>query len=118
MIDKLERRCKELIAREEYKECEKEIGEAMAKDPHSAIPHNLMGILMEKKRNHVLAMRHFRAAYGLDPTYIPARYNMEQFGEMHPSGKWAYSEEDCPFQNDSQFKIVYDERHVGHLVRK
>ena len=50
----------------------------MAENPHCAIPHNLMGILLEKEANHVLAMKHFRAAYALDPTYIPARYNMEQ----------------------------------------
>ena len=66
----------------------------------------------------VLAMKHFRAAYALDPTYIPARYNMEQYGNMCPSGRCAYTEEDCPVQNDSQFKVVYDEHHVGHLVRK
>ena len=58
----------------------------MLQNPHSAIPHNLMGILMEKENNHVLAMKHFRAAYALDPTYIPARYNMEQYGK-HDLGR-------------------------------
>ncbi|MCI7290192.1 hypothetical protein ACQRBH_05500 [Bariatricus sp. SGI.161] len=118
MAEKLEDRCKMLIVQHEYKKCEKKLGEAMLQNPHSAIPHNLMGILMEKERNHVLAMKHFRAAYALDPTYIPARYNMEQYGTMYPSGKCAYTEEDCPVQNDPQFQIVYDEHHVGHLVRK
>ncbi len=37
---------------------------------------------------------------------------------MYPSGRCAYTEEDCPVQNDPQFKVVYDEHHVGHLVRK
>ena len=118
MAEKLEDRCKSLIVQHEYKECEKKLGEAMLQNPHSAIPHNLMGILMEKERNHVLAMKHFRAAYALDPTYIPARYNMEQYGNMLPSERCAYTEEDCPVQNDPQFKVVYDEHHVGHLVRK
>ena len=90
----------------------------MLQNPHSEIPHNLMGILMEKENNHVQAMKHFRAAYALDPTYIPARYNMEQYGNMYPFGRCAYTEEDCPVQNDLQFKVVYDEHHVGHLVRK
>ena len=40
----------------------------MAENPHGAVPHNLMGILLEKESNHVLAMKHFRAAYALDPT--------------------------------------------------
>ena len=118
MTEKLEDRCKRLIVQHEYKECEKKLGEAMLHNPHSAIPHNLMGILMEKENNHILAMKHFRAAYALDPTYIPARYNMEQYGTMYPSGRCAYTEEDCPVQNDPQFKVVYDEHHVGHLVRK
>ena len=118
MTEKLEDRCKRLIVQHEYKECEKKLGEAMLRNPHSAIPHNLMGILMEKENNHVLAMKHFRAAYALDPTYIPARYNMEQYGTMYSSGRCAYIEEDCPVQNDPQFKVVYDEHHVGHLVRK
>ena len=91
MTEKLENRCKRLIVQHEYKECEKKLGEAMLQNPHSAIPHNLMGILMEKERNHVLAMKHFRAAYALDPTYIPARYNMEQYGTMYPSGRCAYT---------------------------
>jgi len=91
MTEKLEDRCKRLIVQHEYKECEKKLGEAMLRNPHSAIPHNLMGILMEKENNHVLAMKHFRAAYALDPTYIPARYNMEQYGTMYPSGR-------CPIQ--------------------
>lgn len=118
METELENRCKKYVEKREYAECEKEISKAMFLNPHSAVPHNLMGVLMEKEGNHVLAMKHFRAAYGLDPTYIPARYNMEQYASTFPSGKCAYTEEDCPVKNDSQFKIVYDERHVGHLVRK
>lgn len=118
MAETLERECKELIARHEYKECATIIGKAMMDNPHSAIPHNLMGILMEEQRNHILAMKHFRAAYALDPTYIPARYNMERYGEFYATGKCAYTEEDCPVKGDSQFKIEYDEHQVGHLVRK
>lgn len=111
-------KCRELIDSHEYTECEKEIAKAMAKNPHSAVLHNLMGILMEKKRDHVMAMKHFRAAYALDPAYIPARYNMEQFGGMCPPGRYAYTEEDCPVKDDPQFEIVYDKHHIGHLVRK
>ncbi|MGM9946581.1 hypothetical protein [Floccifex sp.] len=118
MHDTLEDICKQLIYCQEYKECENKLKEAMFQNPHSAIPHNLMGILMEKERNHVLAMKHFRAAYALDPTYIPARYNMEQYGSLETSKSCAYSENDCPIQNDSQFKVVYDSKNVRHLVRK
>ena len=59
-----------------------------------------------------------RDTYALDPTYVPARYNMEQYAQMYPTGKCAFTEEDCPVKNDQQFELVYDEHHVGHLVRK
>lgn len=118
MSEKLEDRCRTMMNQHEYKKCEKELGKEMQKNPHSAIPHNLMGILMERENNHVLAMKHFRAACELDPTYIPARYNLEQYVNKFHSAKCAYTEEDCPVRNDSQFEVVYDEHHVGHLVRK
>ena len=114
----LEDECKKMITCHEYKKCENKIKEAMFQDPHSAIPHNLMGILMEKEKNHVQAMKHFRAAYALDPTYIPARYNMEQYGSMNFTVECAYSEKDCQIQKDSQFKEVYDAHNVRHLIRK
>ena len=78
MSNTLEERCRQLMIQRRFEQCQKEIETAMAENPHCAIPHNLMGILMEKESNHVLAMKHFRAAYALAPTYVPARYNMEQ----------------------------------------
>lgn len=118
MSNTLEERCRQLMIQRKFEQCQKEIETAMVENPHSAIPHNLMGILLEKESNHVLAMKHFRAAYALDPTYVPARYNMEQYAQMYPTGKCAFTEEDCPVEDDQQFELVYDEHHVGHLVRK
>lgn len=118
MSNALAEKCRQLISQRKYGQCQKEIEAAMAENPHDAVPHNLMGILMEKETDHILAMRHFRAAYALDPSYVPARYNMEQYGQMYPTGKPAFTEEDCPVKNDQQFELVYDERGVGHLVRK
>ena len=118
MTEQLVGKVKKLIAGREYRECEKIIAKAMADNPHSAEPQNLMGILMEKEQDHVMAMKHFRAAYALDPTYLPARYNMEQYGSTFPCVRCAYTEEDCPVKGDPQFQVVYDERHVGHLVRR
>lgn len=114
----LEEKCRRLILQTKFKQCQREIEIAMAKNPHCAVPHNLMGILMEKELNHTLAMKHFRAAYALDPTYIPARYNMEQYGQMHPTGKYAFTQEDCFVGNDPQFELIYDKHHIGHLVRR
>ena len=117
MIEGLEDKCKELINNRKYDECEREIAKAMMQMPHSAIPHNLMGILCGKKQDYILAMKHFRAAYGLDPTYIPSRYNMDQFGRPHIPVKFAYKEEDCVEKN-SKFNMIYDKDNIGHLRRK
>ncbi|MEG0326996.1 MAG: tetratricopeptide repeat protein [Erysipelothrix sp.] len=49
---------------------------SMADNPDSAIPHNLLGIILVKNGHYDLAMNHFRAAVALDPTYTPANYNL------------------------------------------
>ena len=67
MSHTLEERCRQLMIQRKFEQCQKEIETAIAENPHCAIPHNLMGILLEKESNHVLAMKHFRAAYALDP---------------------------------------------------
>ena len=107
MSERLENKCRTLIEEHKYVECEKVIVMSMIKMPHSAVPHNLMGILLEKEHNHILAMRHFRAAYGLDPAYVPARYNLDHYGEVFPTGlrQCAYTEEDCPVTKDSYLNM-------------
>ena len=69
--------------------------EAMGKFPHAAAPHNLLGVLLEKEGLHPAAMKHFRAAWALDPTYIPARQNLECFGTFFPRGQCAFELGDC-----------------------
>ncbi|MDU7925547.1 MAG: hypothetical protein E7J43_01435, partial [Finegoldia magna] len=54
-----------------YDECLELIYKKMAEFPHDPVPHNLLGILMEIKGNHLLAMKHLRAAWALDPSYTP-----------------------------------------------
>lgn len=117
MSKRIEDTCRMLIEEHRFQECEKELKRYLADNPHSPIPHNLFGILMEIKNNHLLAMKHFRAAYALDPTYIPARMNMDG-NELMTKDEFAYKEEDCIKNDDSPFKLVYDRHHVGHIVRK
>ncbi len=63
----------------DYLQAEKEAAVAMCEHPDAPEPHNLMGIIMEKQNNHVGAMKHFRAACALDPSYRPARINLDQY---------------------------------------
>ena len=79
----------------EYQQCRALIFDAMAKYPHSPEPHNLIGIVLENEGDHRAAMKHFRAAWALDPTYIPARHNLDRFASFDAAGKWAFDRNDC-----------------------
>ena len=86
---------KELIGEKKFKECEALICTAMFEHPHDAIPHNLMGLLLENEDSHVDAMKHFRAAYALNPTYRPSSWNLECFGSFTMQHPCAYFARDC-----------------------
>ena len=90
---------KEMISRREFDACEALLSTAMFQSPHSAVPHNLMGLLLEHKRRHEDAMKHFRAANALDPSYGPSRWNLEGFSEFYRTHKEAYSVSDCDFDH-------------------
>ena len=92
-------KAKEMIEHREFDPCESLLATAMFQNPHSAVPHNLMGLLLEKKRKHEDAMKHFRAANALDPAYAPARWNLEGFAEFYKTRKDAYSVSDCDFDH-------------------
>jgi len=86
---------KSLMSERRYEECEAELCTAMFQFPHDAVPHNLMGLMLEKENLHEEAMKHFRAALALDPTYLPAAWNLECFGDYVSPHPCAYRESDC-----------------------
>ncbi len=111
---KLCNKVRELISAADYNNCYDIICLAMRVFPDAPHPHNLLGILLEQKGQHAAAMRHFRAAYALDPTYLPARQNLESFGTFYSSGDCAFDESDCiPKQTNQTVK-----HNVGFVVRK
>lgn len=111
-----------LVAQRHFSEAEAEAAQAMAAAPHDAQPHNLMGIIAESRNDHVQAMKHFRAAWALDPTYRPARINMERYGSF--SGQMprpVYDETECapdPAESRPAYRIEYDKRGIGHVIRE
>ncbi len=109
---------KRLIYMKDYQKCEQLIYEAAGKYPHAPEPHNLIGILFEEMGDHVTAMKHFRAAWALDPTYIPARKNLDSFGTFFSQGKYAFDESDCRSEMEDEFIINYDANGIGHVVRR
>ena len=110
---------KQLAGRGDYSECEKLIAEAMSRHPHAPHPHNLMGVLLEIMDDRKAAMKHFRAAWSLDPTYLPARHNMDVFASFYMKGECAYDEGDCAAQEARQCgRVEYDSRGIGRVVRE
>lgn len=107
-----------LLPEGEYKKCEELIAEAMGKYPDAAQPHNLFGLLLEREGDHASAMKHFRAARALDPTYQPARQNLEHYGTFYSSGTVAYDESDCRQNKQREVQVVYDAQGVGHVEWK
>lgn len=89
-------RVREYLKQNAYKACMEDICYAMYLHPDAPEPHNLMGILMEKQHNHTGAMKHFRAALDLDPTYLPAQENMMDYARFDlsiPRCRFSYA--DC-----------------------
>ena len=92
-----------------YEKCVELIREAMSECPDAPEPHNLLGVVLESEGDHSEAMRHFRAACALDPTYLPAQQNLEHFGTFFAQGKCAYDEDDCPKEDSDEYKFEQDE---------
>ena len=108
-----------LMNNREFSECEQLICAAIGRYPHKPEPNNLLGILLEMQGDHILAMKHFRAAWALDAAYRPARQNLERFGSFFPRETIAFDENDCPADPMTErFDIEYDARSIGHAVRK
>lgn len=119
--DDLARLCRivrEYVNEGSYEKCMEPIKEAMKIYPDAPHPHNLMGIVLEKTGDHKSAMRHFRAAWALEPTYLPARHNLETYGTFFSTGRCAFDESDVPRQETEQPDVEYDNRGVGRVVYK
>lgn len=91
-IKMLSQKVKQYIETGDYENANRLICQAMMGYPHAAEPHNLMGILMESQGDHTAAMNHLRAAWALDPTYQPARLNLESLGTFQRRTHFVYSE--------------------------
>jgi Flp pilus assembly protein TadD len=73
-----------------------EIIEAMRIFPDSPQPHNLLGIWFEINGDDIMARRHYRAAYSLDPTFKPACKNIERICTFENPEPFAYDFGDEP----------------------
>ena len=101
-----------------FDDCIAEVRNAMAEYPDAPQPHNLLGIILEKQGNHPSAMRHFRAAWALDPTYAPAEANLKTYATFYSRGQSAYDESDCKLEASENYSIIYDAMGIGHVTRR
>ncbi len=76
---------KRKIVAKEYMSGEDYLKKAVAMGVDKPEPHNLLGVIAEYKGDIERAQKHYRAALALDPTYTPARANLER------SASYSYS---------------------------
>lgn len=96
VLGKLNDEIKRLYLEEKYELCEKMIVEAIGEYPHAPHPHNLYGIILEKYGDKHAAMSHYRAAIALEPSYKPARCNLNRYGDMsNRNTQPSFSVKDC-----------------------
>lgn len=85
---------KKCINSKQYDHGQKLARAAIKEMPGSPVFHNLLGVLLEKEHHHVQAIHCFREAYELNPSYEPARYNLERYGVFCPLNNCLYSEDE------------------------
>ena len=117
-LDALCSHVRESVQLGNFESCIEEIRSAMAQYPDAPHPHNLLGIILEKQGDHPSAMRHFRAAWALDPTYLPAEENLKTYATYYSRGRCAYDESDCGGGRSDSFSIIYDAQGIGHVTRR
>ena len=111
------RQARKLIRRGETLQLREMLCKAMADCPDAAQPHNLMGILLESQGDIPGAMRHYRAACALDPTYRPASYNLDRLGNLFgDQGASPAYDEGCPMGAGRFHHIAYDRSGEGRLA--
>jgi len=63
------------------------VRKAIAADPAQPEAYNLLGVLLEIKRDWLTAQKFYRAALGIDPAFKPARANLDRTTARHKFGK-------------------------------
>ena len=77
-FDMLIEESKEAILQGDVNKAEKLVGLAFELVNNSPKVHNILGIIAEVKNDKTMAIRHYRAALGLDSSYKPAINNLNK----------------------------------------
>ena len=107
-----------LASRREYTRCISMICQAMQDYPSAPQPHNLLGVILEKTGDHAGAMKHFRAARALDPTYCPSSQNLARYGTFSEAGRTAFDECDCGGASAGTDDVRSDTKPIKPMLRR
>jgi len=119
--DEIQKFCdiiRKLLLQHSYDDCEHHIIQIMKKFPHAPEPHNLYGVVLEKRGDHLLALKHFRAALSLDPSYLPALHNLETYATLFSHGTYEIDESDCVPAEIHTDETKSDENVSVHTTRE
>ncbi|TYB31433.1 MAG: response regulator [Candidatus Mcinerneyibacterium aminivorans] len=76
---------KNKINNKDFNEAEKLLQKATGKKSTKPEPFNLLGVIYELQNKQTEAMKMYRAALALDPSYKPADENLERAGRLNPN---------------------------------
>jgi Tfp pilus assembly protein PilF len=78
-------RAREEILRRAFEKARAHLNEALSEASRRAEAFNLLGVIAEVRGNASAARTNWRIALLLDPTYLPARENLDRFmlGDGH-----------------------------------
>lgn len=69
---------KKMINRREFERAQEYLEQSLTRDTSAPEPFNLLGVIQEMRGETTEALKKYRAALGLDPTYSPAQENMDR----------------------------------------
>lgn len=88
----------EAIRSDQLHEGETYLRQALAFDYSQPDAYNALGLLMEKQGNRLKAQNFYRVALSIDPTFIPARNNLDGSIGLREAASWSESTE-TPWNN-------------------
>ena len=78
---------KRCVGNRDFEAAIEHVREAIALDPTRAEAFNLMGALLEIRGDRLNALKNYRAALSLDPTYEPATRNLDRAADWRHMGE-------------------------------
>jgi len=82
-LDEYLESARELLLQGKWARADSALRKAISISPRTAEPWNLMGVMLELQGLRLEALRMYRGALAVDPTYTPADSNLERATRWH-----------------------------------